>query len=387
MRVDGVVPGRVVRAATVEEVQAVVRDGRPLVATGLGAHLDMGGPPRVVDVLLQLDGLGRVVDHQAADMTVTVEAGCPLSALQDVLARAGQWLPIDPAPAETTTVGGFLAGDLSGPLRASQGTARDLVLGMRVVGADGALIASGGRVVKNVAGYDLSKLHIGALGTVGVIVEATFRVRPRPEREAAVVVPSARPAEVALAVRDAVEPFWLEVAGPGVLDDGPAAIVGLAGIDAEVDHATAVVTSLAPGARRVDDGAAIRARLSRFDVEPAPAMLTVAALPADTGPVMDAVDVAARATGAPVRVVAHAANGVVRVAVGSVAQVRPLIELLRPRLAEMGGSVVIRRAVPEVKQAVDVWGDVGQGIGLMRALKATFDPRGVFAPGRFVGGL
>lgn len=387
MTVDGVRPARVERPGSVEEVQAVVREGRPLVATGLGAHLDMGAPPRALDVLLQLDRLDRVVDHQAADMTVTVEAGCPLVRLQETLAAAGQWLPIDPPRPEVTTVGGFLAADLSGPLRASQGTARDLVLGLRVVGADGALVASGGRVVKNVAGYDLSKLHIGALGTVGVIVEATFRVRPRPEREAAMVISSSRPADLALAVRDLVEPFWLEAAGPGVLDEGPAAIVGLAGIAAEVDHAAAVVAAIDGGARRVDDGAALRVRLGRFDAEPCAALLTASALPADTGAVMDAVEAAASATGAGVRLLAHAANGVVRVAVAAPAHVAPIVERLRPRLAGMGGTVVVRRAVPEAKQGLDVWGDVGPGLVLMRTLKAAFDPGGILAPGRFVGGL
>jgi glycolate oxidase FAD binding subunit len=387
MQVDGVEPGRTARPGCVEEVQAIVREGRPLVATGLGAHLDVGAPPRAVDVLVQLDRLDRIVDHQAADMTVTVEAGCPLAALQETLGRAGQWLPIDPPGPEATTVGGFLAADLSGPLRASQGTARDLVLGMRVVGADGALVSSGGRVVKNVAGYDLSKLHVGALGTVGVIVEATFRVRPRPEREAALVIPSPRPADEALAVRDAVEPFWLEVAGPGVLDEGPAVVVGLAGIAAEVDHAAALLSGRFPPARRLDDGAGLRARLARFDVEPAAAMLTAAALPADTGAVMDAVDAAARGTGAGVRMVAHAGNGVVRVAVAEPGHVGSLLERLRPQVTEMGGSVVVRRAAAAVKRDLDVWGDVGPGLPLMRTLKAAFDPQGIFAPGRFVGGL
>lgn len=385
--VDGVPACRVERPESVEAVQSIVREGRPLVTTGLGAHLDVGAPPRALDVLVRLDALDRIVDHQAADMTVTVQAGCPLATIQDVLGRAGQWLPIDPPWPESTTVGGFLAADLSGPLRASQGTARDLVLGLRVVGADGALVASGGRVVKNVAGYDLSKLHIGALGTVGVIVEATFRVRPRPEVEAAVVIPSSRPADHALAVRDLVEPLWLEVAGPGVLDDGAAAIVGLAGIGAEVDDAAARIARIAPAARRVDDGAGLRARLGRFDVEPAAALLTAAALPADTGPVMDAVDAAARARGAGVRMLAHAANGVVRVAIADAGHVRPLVELLRPRLVEMGGSVVVRRAAAEVKRDLDVWGDVGPGLALMRALKAAFDPRNILSPGRFVGGL
>ncbi|HEV7732339.1 MAG TPA: FAD-binding oxidoreductase [Candidatus Binatia bacterium] len=385
--VDGVVPAWVLRPGTVAEVQAIVREGPALVASGLGAHLDRGAPPRRFDVLVRLDRLGRIVDHQAADMTVTVEAGCSLATVQATLAAAGQWLPIDPPRPEATTVGGMLAADLSGPLRASQGTARDLVIGLRVVGGDGALVSSGGKVVKNVAGYDLSKLHLGALGSVGVIVEATFRVRPRPEREEAVVVPCARPADLALVVRDAVEPMWLEVAGAGVLDGGPALVVGLAGIAAEVEHAAARVADVASGGHRLSDGAAMRAHLAGFDAEPAAALLTASALPADTGAVMDAVADAARTTGAGVRMLAHAANGVVRVAVADAAPVGSLVALLRPQLAGMGGTVVVARASAAAKAGVDVWGEVGPGLSLMRALKTTFDPRDILSPGRFVGGM
>src|SRR5581483_1573581 len=183
--VAGVAPRRVVRPASVDEVRAAVREAGArhdcLVALGRGGHRDLGGPPSRLDLVVRLDALDRIVDHQAGDMTVTVEAGCPLAAVQSVLAGAGQWLPLDPPRPDATTIGGLVAADLSGPLRASQGTVRDLLLGIAVVGADGALVRGGGRVVKNVAGYDLPKLHVGAFGTLGIVVEATFKVRPRPE--------------------------------------------------------------------------------------------------------------------------------------------------------------------------------------------------------------
>ena len=223
--VDGVVPAWVVRPGSVAEVQECVRAaGRArasLVVQGLGAHMSVGAPPARLDVVLGLDRLARVIDHQAGDMTVTVEAGCTLAALAKTLATGDQWLPLDPPRADATTVGGLIAANLSGPLRASQGRVRDLLLGIRVVGADGALVAGGGRVVKNVAGYDLPKLHVGALGTLGVIVEATFKVRPRPACEEAVVI-AARSveaaAEAALGVMASeVAPLWLEVGGRGAL--------------------------------------------------------------------------------------------------------------------------------------------------------------------------
>src|SRR6185503_14209090 len=211
------VDGEVARPSDVSGVRDIVRAaadrGAAILATGLGAHLDIGAPPQRLDVLLHLDGLDRVVDQQAADMTITAEAGCSLGRLDATLASAGQWLPLDPPSFEQTTVGGLVAANLAGPLRASQGTVRDLLLGIRIVDAEGALVAGGGKVVKNVAGYDLPKLHVGALGTLGVIVEATFKVRPRPEREEAAVISASTHADAAtigLAVRDVIDPLWIE---------------------------------------------------------------------------------------------------------------------------------------------------------------------------------
>jgi glycolate oxidase FAD binding subunit len=397
--VDGVAAAEVVRPETVAQVQEIVRDAavhrRAIVACGTGAHLDVGAVPVRVDVLLALDGLDRIVDHQAADMTVTVEAGCRLSVLAAVLARAGQWLPLDPPRPDATTVGGLVAANLSGPLRASQGRVRDLLLGLRSVDAEGALVSGGGRVVKNVAGYDLPKLHVGALGTLGPIVEVTFKVRPRPAREEAVVIACRTvelAAETALAMlADVVEPFWLEIAGPGELPEGPgeavAVVVGLAGLEEEVTEARGRVLAQARtrGLRAipVSDGAALRAELGAFPARPAAAVLRAAMLPSDVGAFLARVS----RSGTPVRSVGHAANGVVRVAVADEDAVPGLVATLRPELEARGGSLVVERAMPAVKERVDVWGDPGPGADLMRAVKRAFDPQGIFSPGRFVAGL
>jgi glycolate oxidase FAD binding subunit len=399
--VDGLVPACVVRPGSAAEVAACVgaaaAAGASLVATGLGGHTALGAPPRRLDVLLRLDRLDRIVDHQPGDMTVTVEAGCPLPALEAALARDGQWLPLDPPRPEATTAGGAIAANLCGPLRASQGTVRDLLLGLVVAGGDGALVRSGGRVVKNVAGYDLSKLHVGALGTVGIVVEATFKVRPRPACEAAVIVPcagAALAAEAALAAMGgAVPPLWLEVAGPGVLaeTDGAAVAVGFGGVAEEVRAGAGAVRGIAGTRGRdaveVADGAALRARLGAFPAAPAAAVLRAATLPAEVGRVLEAAEAAAAGAGARVRCLAHAAAGVVRVAVADAAGVAPLVRALRPALEAGGGSLVVERASADAKRGLDVWGDVGPGLPLMRALKAAFDPAAVLAPGRFVGGL
>ena len=375
----------------VDEVRACVvraeRDRLVIVPSGLGAHLDVGGAPARVDVLLRLDRLARVVDHQAADMTVTVEAGCPLAALDTTLAARGQWLPLDPPRAARTTVGGLLATNRSGPLRATQGTARDLLLGSRVVGGGGALVSGGGRVVKNVAGYDLPKLHVGALGTLGVIVEATFKVRPRPLREEALVVccrDAADAAGLASTLLDVdAPPLWLEIEG-GPAGDAAVAI-GLAGIEEEVVAAREVAIRLASGreVQRADDAAALRARLVDLDGAPSAAIVRVGVLPRDVGAVLADI----LAAGAALRFGAHAANGVVRAAIRDAEDVAPLVRALRPSVAARGGSVVVERMVPAVKRTVDVWGDVGPGLALMRGVKTALDPAGVLALGRFVGNI
>ena len=384
-------PAWVVRPSDAAEVQACVaraeRDGLVLVPAGLGAHLDMGGPPARVDALLCLDRLARVVDHQAADMTVTVEAGCRLAVLDSTLAARGQWLPLDPPREARTTVGGLVAANLSGPLRATQGTVRDLLLGIRVVGGGGALVSGGGRVVKNVAGYDLPKLHVGALGTLGAIVEATFKVRPRPAREEALVIAcrdAADAAELASSFLDAdAPPFWIEIDGT---DDGPVAVsVGLAGIEDEVLHAREIARRIAArrALRAVDDAAVRRAELVDFGGGSFAAVLRAAVLPREIGDVL----VALTKAGIPLRFEAHAASGVVRAAIRDAAAVAPLVRSLRPGIEARGGSLVVERAVPAVKQEVDVWGGPGPALALMRGVKAALDPAGVFAVGRFVGGI
>ena len=389
--VDGVTAAEVARPADVDAVREIVRSavrsGRTIVATGLGAHLDVGAPPRRVDVLLDLSALDRIVEHEAADMTVTVQAGCSLARLDATLAAAGQWLPLDPPASERTTVGGLIAANLSGPLRASRGTVRDWLLGLRTVDATGALVSGGGKVVKNVAGYDLPKLHVGALGTLGVVVDATFKVQPRPECEVAAVLPTATPAAaaaVALAVRDRFDPLWLEA---GTLDDGIGAAVGITGVAPEVVAARATLETIARERhvelRWLDDGARLRRTLADHPVRPPATVLRASVLPTDVGATMMRV----RELAGDVPVLAHVANGVVRARLADPSNVSRVLVDLRREIAGRGGFVVVERASPDVKAGLDVWGDPGEGLALMRRVKEAFDPQATFAPGRYVGGL
>jgi len=250
-----------------------------------------------------------------------------------------------------------------------------------------------------------------------VIVEATFKVRPQPEREAVVVVPCPTlgdAAELALAVRDVVDPLWIEVAGPGMVSDVPVLVVGAGGIAAEVDAACEAAAELARSRRwqatRDDQGAAIRLRLGRLGyaddaitavgardadtastseiraAAPHPTVLRASTLPGALGPIMERLQREAASAGATLRLVAHAASGVVRAAIADPdpAATRHFVTALRPVLEAAGGAFVVERAPHAVKQGLDVWGSPGPGRGLMARVRQAFDPAGIFSPGRFV---
>lgn len=220
MVVDGLAPARVARPPTAEQLAETLRDaaeaGCSVIPVGGGRALGLGDPPQRFDVALETRALDRLLEQSQADMTVSVEAGITLEALNARLAQAGQFLPVDPFNAPGHTVGGVLAAGLSGPLRLRYGSPRDFVIGLRVALPDGRLVSSGGRVVKNVSGYDLNKLHQGALGSLGVIVAASFKVFPRPRHE---VTLEARPddpwAEAARALALPQPPVALELTSDG----------------------------------------------------------------------------------------------------------------------------------------------------------------------------
>ncbi len=169
---------------TAEELAARLHEAAQaklaVVPVGGGRARGMGNPLERCDVELHTTHLNRVIDHSQADLVVSVEAGITLEALQDALGKAGQFLPLDPFHSPGHTIGGLLAAGWTGPLRLRYGSPRDYLIGIRVALPDGKLASAGGRVVKNVSGYDLMKLHYGALGTLGVIVAASFKVFPRP---------------------------------------------------------------------------------------------------------------------------------------------------------------------------------------------------------------
>jgi glycolate oxidase FAD binding subunit len=166
----------------------ILRAGKAIHALGSGTKADHGPSAAPDATEVSLLKFNKITSYEPGDLVVTVQAGARLSDLQVELAKEGQWLPVDP-PYSDATIGGILATNSSGPRRLAYGTMRDLLIGLKVMGPDGTITRSGGRVVKNVTGFDLHKLHVGAFGTLGILIEANFKVRPRPEYSAAIVIP------------------------------------------------------------------------------------------------------------------------------------------------------------------------------------------------------
>lgn len=379
--VDGVVPRLVARPASTAEVAEVLRAAAAhsltVVPRGRGTKLTWGAPPGSADLVLDLGGMDRVLDHQAGDLIVATEAGTQLAALQEVVGRGGQRLLIDET-VPGASVGGTLATNASGPRRLLAGSARDLLIGVTMVRADGVVAKAGGRVVKNVAGYDLGKLVIGSFGTLAVVTEAIFRLHPVPEERRWVTAEVADPErahELAGAVvHSQVVPSALEVEWPA---DGTGTVtVELDGRAAGVAERVRTVQGMLAGAGT--------------DAEP----VSWSSYPWDHGETglkltfalsgLRDVLAAGREVGARLR--ASAGTGVGYAALADPAAVPRALARLREVCARHGGSVVVVDAPPDVKRSVDVWGPV-PALGLMRRVKAEFDPGRRLAPGRFVGGI
>ena len=425
LAIDGTEPQEVVFATSFEQVSDALRHAvahkLAVAPVGLGAFLHLGGRPRRYDVALCLDRLNSLVDYQPTDMTVTVEAGMPVSQLQAVLGENGQWLPLDPPSPARLTVGGLIATNLNGPARLSQGTVRDFLIGLRVVRPDGAVVKGGGRVVKNVAGYDVAKLYCGSFGTLGVIVEATFKIRPRPEAQAVLMLhfSSADQAmQFALHQIAALQPFFLELSScdpvqPVAAPAGFRLIVGLAGVAQEVDYQRRCLTELAGQAgcrlEHIQGQAAHALSLALRDFPVSGQAGSVddddqlsksstvlrcktSVLPDRVAEFCVRVEEEVGLRGLTVRFQARAGNGIVysRFALpegAPPAQFVSLLGWLRILVKKMHGYIVVEQIDPALKDRLDVWGPSGGAFALMKKLKDSFDPQQVLNPGRFVGGI
>jgi glycolate oxidase FAD binding subunit len=431
-------PQFVAEPASTEEASALLRAaaqlGLSVVPRGGGTRLDWGLPPRQCDLVVDTRRLDQVLEHAAGDLVARVQAGVRLDRLREVLGTASQRLAVDPPaaippgsangaarPADSGTVGGLIATGVAGPLRLRYGSPRDLLIGVTLVRADGIVARAGGKVVKNVAGYDIGKLLAGSYGTLGLITEATFRLHPRP-RAAAYISLASPPgsagdaAAALLAVAGSpLAPVAAELDWPG--QDAPVSIaVALEGDAESVAERAALMHNLL---RDQPAGSAAAPEISDqppgwWGRGPAAAgagtVLRIAFWAGQLGTVLAAVRAAAGSTGLDPAVGGSAAAGVLHAALPATAPaaaVRRFVDGLRGALA--GGrpgpaavtpagpapgsagppsraSVVVLTAPPGLRGELDMWGPV-PAAGLMRAVKDQFDPEHRMSPGRFAGGI
>ena len=377
-------------------------EGLTAVPRGDGSKLDWGAPPSTVDVLVDTARLAGVHDHPEGDLVVTVGAGTPLRAMQAVLGRSGERLALDPGSPEAT-VGGVLATGEAGPLAHTYGFPRDLLIGVEFARADGTLARAGGKVVKNVAGYDLGKLLCGSYGTLGVLTSATFRLHPLPVARSWLIRPVHRvgeAVELVAVLRDSpLAPAAVEVdlppgnGGPvprqrGGGPSGPATLAVLfegsaLGVPARCHAAAQLLGTEADELSIVDEAPDW---WGRYPFGNGDVGLRLSVPPSE---LVTAVLLLREEAGVPVPVRGSAGIGMLHAALPGTLPVPRLAEILatvRAGLAERDGWCVALCAPEPARAELDLWGPA-PGLELMRRVKEQFDPRRLLSPGRFVGGI
>jgi glycolate oxidase FAD binding subunit len=415
--VDGVTPRIVVSPGSVAEVRSVVRAaaeaGASIVPRGSGSKMGLGGPPDSADVSLSLGRLNATTSYDVANLTLVCQAGARMEMLQQMLLANGQLLPLDPPCLKVATVGGVIATNSSGPRRLAYGSARDLVLGMKVVSSGGDLLSVGGKTVKNVAGYDLDKLFIGSLGTLAIIAEVTFRLLPMPQQRSTLL--AAFPAlsgalEMAARLRESqylpsaiemLNPRSLRACGLGSGTHG--LLVALEGVTEAVERQKAEIAALcahsgSPEVAILEGDAESRAWNDVRDLGLMLASTSQAVVATKSSvsltamqSVCDLARQAAERRGLPLCLDVRAGSGIVYAWLEGQAGDAPrqieVVSEMRAAAVAGGGSLVIESAPRLVKAAISVWGEPGSDFAAMKAVKAKLDPQRLLNPGRYVGGI
>jgi glycolate oxidase FAD binding subunit len=446
--VDGLTPRAAAFPANAGEVQRILAlaalERVALTVRGGGTALGLGRPPQHLDLLLGTRRMARVLEYEPADLTCTVEAGLTLGELNRVLGEQGQMLPLDAPLAGRATLGGILAANTSGPRRFAYGTARDRLIGLRIVDAQGKLIKGGGKVVKNVAGFDLPKLFIGSLGTLGVIVEATFKLAPVPkarlallagfktlesalDASQAVLRQGLRPAALDLLNAQAMRRISIKTGVPVFSDrlyylaldfgstpaaverqknDGHRTLTQAGGktqvVDDRVEYdgfwralvdlgRAPIISGRVPSPPQTGEGPLLPKGAVAV---PATMITRCSVLFSRLGPLVHGHEALAESSHLEAALDVHLGAGVLRAhwwgeGGGPADEVMAgqAVGTLRKAASHAGGAFVVEHCPSALKASIDVWGEAGSQLAIMRRLKEQFDPSRILSPGRFVGGL
>jgi glycolate oxidase FAD binding subunit len=398
---DGDCPECIAYPTTVEELSEIMACAHQhrwrVLPLGSGSKLKWGGLAQGIQLGISTERLNRLIDHADGDLTVTAEAGMKLADLQLLLAKAGQFLALNPAYA-TATLGGIIATADSGALRHRYGGVRDMLLGIEFVRADGAIAKAGGRVVKNVAGYDLMKLFTGSWGTLGILTQVTFRVYPIPEASETVVLTGstsqiAQAAETLLA--SALTPTAVELLAASSskrlnLGDGLALIARFqsipVGVAEQAGQLAKVGEALGLTVARLSENSeaalwnALRETWEAIATTPT-TTCKIGVMPSNAAVVLDKVD--ALMPDVELGLV-HAGSGLGLLRFGSAAASSSRLQEIRKLCQVQGGFLSILEAPMALKQQVDVWGYAGNALHLMQGIKRQFDPENLLSPSRFV---
>ena len=395
----GILPKEVFSPASVEEAVAVLeekaRGSASVGFVGGGTSLGLGRPPRRLDAVIRTERLTRIVEHAPSDQIIAVEAGLTLADLQRAVAVHGQRLALDPPLPERRTIGGLVATNAFGARRTRYGSLRDLIIGVSLVRADGALAKGGGKVVKNVAGFDLPKMMVGSLGTLGLVATATFRLHPLPESDVTLIA-RARTARGVRELVTAMRGAQLEPAAVAALSAEKGLELGIRfegfeeGVKEQVDRTLALVAKNAAECDALDEAAAA-AFWSRHDAArtAGPLRAKVAMLPSAFEEFFERVLPTLRAAVSEAAFAIYPTLGISFFSGVPSDDVAAAVAIasVRAFLAPTGGSLVLEEAPDSVRAHTDPWGPAPAAFALMRELKDRLDPEGRLNPGRFVGGL
>ncbi|GER85885.1 glycolate oxidase [Dictyobacter vulcani] len=413
--VDDRLPDILMQPQTIEEAARIVKffhaQKLSVLPRGNGTHMSIGDLPAHINALLETTAFNHVLEHEAPDLTCRTEAGITLAQLQAQLKNKGQRLALDPPNAETATIGGILATNDSGPKRLRYGSARDQVIGLSVIQANGEISHSGGRVVKNVAGYDLNKLYIGSFGTLGIIVEANFKLYPLAPAERTLLftfesIEDAMQATIGLTsstlAPSAIELLTLQ----GPKDASPFFAFSLPEtgytLAVNFENSTIAMTRQINEALKIAQThhAFLREDLEGQEQERFWQMISLqiqSALSCKINlPVtriaglIDQVETICKHQHLIANIVAHAGNGIAYVELGpynAMSRIITAITTLRNFAQANKGNLVLERCSTQLKQHLSVWGEPRADFDMMKRLKHQFDPDGVFVRGRYLGGL